>query len=109
MESLIASIQGTAPLPKPQPVYARNPSQVDSSKIIDYNSTAGTKRYRYATAVLSLNEFDHTNVKVLKITTSLTERSNKSGWGSGTGSISEVTVGPKTYDLFHEYGQFTVK
>ena len=69
----------------------------------------GAKRYRYATSALSLSEFDHTTAKVLEITTSLTERSDKSGWGSGTGSITEVRVGPKTYDLFCKYGQFTVK
>ena len=72
-------------------------------------SAVGAKRYRYATAALSLSEFDHTTGKVLEITTSLTERSDKSGWGSGTGSITKVTVGPKTYDLFCEYEQFTVE
>ena len=35
MDALIASIQGTAPVPKQPPVYARNPGQVDSIKIID--------------------------------------------------------------------------
>ena len=34
--------------------------------------------------------------KVLEIKISFTERSNKSGWVSGSGSITEVTVGPKT-------------
>ena len=109
MDALIASIQGIAPLPKPQPVYAHNPGQVDSSKIIDYVSAVGAKKYRYATAALTLNEFDNTTGKVLDSTTSLTERSEKSGWGSGTRSITEVTMGPKTYDLFCEYGQFTVE
>ena len=108
MNALVASIQGTAPVPKQPPVYAHNPGQVDSSKIIDYDSAVGEKRYRYATASLYLNEFDHTTGKVLDITTSLTESSNKFGWGYGTGSITEVTVGPKTYDLFRKYGQFTV-
>ena len=109
MDALIASIQGKAPVPKQPPVYALYPGQVDSSKIIDYGSAVGAKRYRYATEALSLSYFDHTNGKVLKITTSLTKRSDKSGWGSETGSITEVTVGPKTYDLFREYGQFTVR
>ena len=66
------------------------------------------KRYRYATSALSLNEFEHTTGKVLDITTSLTKSSNKFGWGYGTGSITEVTVSPKTYDLFRKYGKFTV-
>ena len=44
----------------------------------------GDKRYRYVTAALFLTEFDHTNGKVLDITTILTERSDKSGWGSST-------------------------
>ena len=35
MDTLIASIQGTAPVPKQQPVYARNSGQVDSKKIIN--------------------------------------------------------------------------
>ena len=108
MDALIASIQGIAPVPKQPPVYACNTFQVDSSKIIDYVSAMGAKRYRYATAALSLSEFDNTNGKVLKTTTSLTKRSDKSGLGSGIGSITEFTVGPKTYDLFREYGQFTV-
>ena len=69
----------------------------------------GTKRYRYATATLSLTKFDHTTGKVLNITTSLTKRSEKYRWGSGTGSITEIKVGAKTYDLFCEYGQFTVE
>ena len=81
MDTIIASIQGTSPVQKPQPVCARNPVQVDSIKIMDYGSSVGAKRYRYATAALSLNEFDHTNGKVLKITMSLTERSDKSGGG----------------------------
>ena len=55
MDALITSIQGTAPVPKPKPVYARNNGQVDSINIIDYNSAVGAKRYRYATAALSLN------------------------------------------------------
>ena len=109
MDALIASIQGTAPMPKPQPVYTRNPGRVDSINIIDYVSAVGAKRYRYTTLALSINDFDHTTGKVLEITTSITERSNKSGWGSGSGSITEVTVDPKNYDLFREYGQFTVE
>ena len=109
MDALVASIQGTTPVPKPSPIYTRNPGQIDSNKIINYVSDVGAKRYSYATASLSLNNFDHTAGKFLKITTSLTKRSDKSGWGSGTGSITEVKVGPKTYNLFHEYGQFTVK
>ena len=40
---------------------------------------------------------------------SLTERSDKSRWVSGSGSITEVTVVPKTYDLFREYGKFMFK
>ena len=109
MDALIASIQGTAPVPKPPPFYARNNGQVDSNKIIDYGRAVGTKRYRYVTAALSLNEFDHSTGKVLKFTTNLAERSNKSGWISGTGSITEVKLIPKTYDLFGEYGHFTVE
>ena len=104
MDALIASIQGTAPVPKPQPVYACNTGPIDSSKIIAYGSAVGAKRYRYATAALSLNEFDHTTGKVLKITSSLTDRSEKSGWGSGSRYITEVTVSPKTYDPFYKYG-----
>ena len=104
MDSLIASIQGTDPVPKPQPVYDRNPFQVDYSKIIDCSSAVGSKSYRYAAAALSLTEFDHTTVKVLEITTSINERSDKSGWGSDSGSITEFTVGPNTYDLFRKYG-----
>ena len=102
MDALITSTHATAPVPKPQPVYARNPGQV-SSNIVDHGSAVIAKRYRYATLALSLNEFDCTTGKVLDITTSLTKRSDKSGWGSGSGSITEVTVSPKTYDLFHEY------
>ena len=109
MDALIASIQGTSLVPKPEPVYARNPGQVDSIKIINYSSAVGAKRYRYATAALSLSEFDHTTGKVLEITTSLTERSDKSGWVYDSGSITEFTVGPKTYNLFREYGLFTVE
>ena len=108
LDALIEYIQSTSPVPKPLPVYARNPGQVDSNKIIDYGSAAGKKRYRYATAALSLNKFNHTTEKFLDITTSLTKRSNKSGWVSGTKSITEVKLGPKTYDLFREYGQFIV-
>ena len=104
MDALIVSIQGTSPVPKPQPVYTCNPGQVDSCKIIDYGSAVGAKRYRYASAALSLIEFDHSTGEVLEITRNLTERSNKSGWGSGSGSITEVTVVPKNYDLFCEYG-----
>ena len=80
MYALITSIQGTSPVPKPQPVYARNPGQVESRKIINYSSAVGVKRYRYPTAALSLSEFDHTTGKVLEITTSLTKRSDKYGW-----------------------------
>ena len=109
MDALIASIQGTSPVPKPQPVYACNPDQVDSRKIIDYGSAVGAKRYRYATVALSLDEFDHTTGKVLEITTSLTERSNQYGWVYISISITEVTVVPKTYDLFRKYGKFTVE
>ena len=109
IDTVITSIQGPYPVPKPPPVYARNPGHVDSNLIIDYGRAVGAKRYRYATAALSLNNFYHTTGKVLEITTSLTERSGKSGWGSGTGSITEVKVGLKTYDMFREYGQFTVK
>ena len=109
MDALIASTQDTAPVPKPPPVYPHNPSQVESNKIIKYSSAIGANRYIYATAEPSLNGFDHTTVKVLDITTSLTERSEKSGWGSGTRSITEVNVGPMTYNLFCEYGQFTVE
>ena len=69
----------------------------------------GAKRYMYSTAALSLNEFDHTTGKFLDITTILTKRSDKSGWGSGSRSVSEVTVVPKTYNLFRKYGQFTVE
>ena len=90
-------------MPKPQTVYDCNPGQVDSSKIIDYGSDVNAKRYRYATSALSLNDFYHTTEKILEITMSLTERSEKSGWGSGSGSITEFTVGPKTNGMFHIY------
>ena len=83
-------------MPKPPPVYARNPGQVESNSIIDYGSAVGAKRYTYTTAAMSLKEFDHSTVKVLDTTTSLTERSKKYGWGSGTRSITEVKVGLKT-------------
>ena len=96
-------------MPKPPPVYAHNPGQVDYNSIINYGSAVGAKMYRYVTAEQSLNEFDHTTRKVLDITTSLTERIKKSGWGSRTGSITEFKVDLNTYDLFREYGQFTVK
>ena len=108
MDALITSIQGTAPVPKPPPVYTRNTGQVDSDSIIDYGSAVGTTRYRYATASLSPKDFDHTTVKFLEITTSLTKRSDKSGWEYGTRSITEFKVGTKTYNLFCEYGHFTV-
>ena len=108
LDTLVASIQGNAPSPKPTPVYARNPGQLEVDSIIDYSSSTGAKRYRYATAALSIPEFDHTSGKVLEITTSLAERSHKSGWGAGTGAITNVKVGAKTFDLFKEYGQFTV-
>ena len=78
MDALVASIQGIAPVPKQQTVYARKPGQVDSINIINYGSAMGAKRYRYTTAALSLNEFDRTTVKVLNIKTSITERSDKS-------------------------------
>ena len=109
MDALIASIQSTDLVPKPPPVYAQNLGQVESNKIIDYGSAIGANRHRHATAVLFLNEFDHTIEKFLEITTSINEKSDKFGWGSGTGSITEVKVCPKTYDLFREYGQFTVE
>ena len=85
MFTLIMSIQGTAPVPKPPPIYAPNPVQADPNLVIDYGSVIGAKRYRYLTAALSLNKFNHTTGKVLNITTSITERSYKCGWGSGTG------------------------
>ena len=90
-------------------VHDHNTGQVESNSITDYGRVVGAKRYIYATTELPLTEFDHTTGKVLNITTSLTERSDKSGWGSGTGSITEVNVGLKTYDLLREYGQFTFK
>ena len=77
--------------------------------IIGYSSTVGANRYRYATVALSLTEFDHTTSEVLNIKTSISKRSDKSRWGSGTGSITEIKVGAKIYDLFHKYGQFTVE
>ena len=55
MDALIFSIQVTAPVPKPQPVYPRNHGQVNARKIVDYGSAVGTKRYRYATAALSIS------------------------------------------------------
>ena len=79
MDTLIVSIQGSAPVTKSPPVYFFSPGQVDSNSIIDYDSAVGEKRYRYATAALSFNEFNHTTGKVLEITTNLTERSDKSG------------------------------
>ena len=100
MDTLIASIQGTAPVPKSPPVYARNPGQVESNSIIYYSSAVGTKMYIYATTELSLNEFNNATKNVLDITTSLTNRSDKSRWESGTVSITEVKVGLKTYYLF---------
>ena len=109
MDALIASIQGTAPVPKPRPIYARNPGQVESIKIINYSSAVGAKRYRYATAAISLNEFGYTTGKFLEITTIITERSDKSGWGSVSGSTTEVTVDPNNYNRLRIYGQFTVE
>ena len=109
LDTLIASMKGKSPVPKLPPVYDHNPGLVDSNKIIDYISSVGAKRYRYATAALSLNKFDHATGKVLKIMTSLAERSDKSRWGSGTRSITKIKVVPKTYSLFFEYGQFMVK
>ena len=84
MDALIVSIQGISLVLKPLPVYAHNTGQIESNKIIDHGSAIKKKSYRYATAALSLNEFDHTTGKVLEITTGLTERSNKSELGSGT-------------------------
>ena len=66
MDTLIASIKDTYPVPKPPPVYARNPGQVHFNSIINYDSAVGAKRYRYATAALSLNEFYRTTRKFLK-------------------------------------------
>ena len=88
MDTLITSIQGIAPVPKAPPVYARNPVQLDANPIVDYGSSVVAKRYRYTAAALSLTEFDHTTSKVLDIMTSLSERSDKSGWGSVTVSIT---------------------
>ena len=34
---------------------------------------------------------------------------DKSRWGSGTMSITEIKVGAKTNEMFREYGKFTVK
>ena len=65
LDTLVASIQGNAPTPKPTPVYARNPGQLEVDSIIDYSTSTGAKRYRYATAALSLSDFDHTSGKVL--------------------------------------------
>ena len=84
MYTLIASRKCTTPVLKPPPIYARNPGQVDSNSVINYDSDVVAKRYRYATEALSLHMFDHTTGKVLEITTSITEMSNKSGWGSGS-------------------------
>ena len=78
MYTLITSIKGTEPVPKSSPLYACNPVQVESKSIIYYGSAVGAKRYRYMTAELSLTEFYHTTVKVTNITTSITERSDKS-------------------------------
>ena len=100
MDTLIAPIQGTSPVPKTPPVYTRNPFQVDSNSIIDYGSAVGAKWYRYATAALSLNKFYHTTGKFLEITTIISKRNNKYGWGSGTGSITKFKVVLRTYDLF---------
>ena len=88
MNTLIASIKGTVPVPKVPPLDARNPGQLDANSIVGYGRSVVDKRYRYATPALSLTKFDHTTGKVLKITMSLAERSNNSGWGSGTGSIT---------------------
>ena len=109
MYTLIASIKGTAPVTKPPYVYVRNPVQIYSNLIIYYGIAVGAKRYRYTTAALSRNKFDHTMRKFLDITSSLAERSNKSGWGSVTGFITDVKLGPNTYELLCEYVQFMVK
>ena len=69
MDTLISSINGTAPVPKAPPGYTRNTGQVDSDLIIDYISTVGAKKYRYETDILSLIKFGHTTSKVLDITT----------------------------------------
>ena len=60
----------------------------------------GSNRYRYVTDALSLTKFYHTTGKFLNITAITTESSDNSGWESGTGSINEIKVGAKTYDLF---------
>ena len=60
----------------------------------------GAKRYRYVTAALSLTKFDHTTGKFLNIAAITTESSDNYGWESGTGSINEIKVGAKTYNLF---------
>ena len=109
MDTLITSIKGTDQVPKAAPVYARNLGQVDSNSTIDYGSDMSANRYRYATATLSITDFDHNNGKVLEITTSINERRDTYGWGSGTGSITEIKVVAKTYNLFCEYEQFTVE
>ena len=69
----------------------------------------GAKRYIYETTALSLNKFDQTTNRVLEITTSLTERSDKYRWRSGTRSITEVKVALKNYDLLRECGKFMVR
>ena len=88
VETLIVSIKGTSLVSKAPPVYDRNPGQLYAKSIINYGSSVGANRCRYVTARISITKFDHTTGKVLEITTSLTERSDKYGWVSGTGSIT---------------------
>ena len=102
MDTFIAFIKDTSPVSKSPPIYAHNPFQIEKNSIIDYVSSVGIRRCSYTTAALSHTKFDHTTFNVLEITTSLTKRSSKSGWGYGTGSITEIKVGTKTYYLFQE-------
>ena len=54
MDTLIVSIKGKSPVPKSPPIYACNPYQVDANSTIDYSRSVISKRYRYATAALSI-------------------------------------------------------
>lgn len=106
LTSIVKAIDGTAPsppIPPAKPVYARNPGQLNPDSFIDYSTSTGMKMYKAATAPLK-DKFDHTNGKVIDLSTSLRQRSDESGWGSGDGAIDIIqdTSGNKR-KLFEEY------
>ena len=102
-----ATTAASAPPVVTQAKFARNPGQYEADEIIDFSSTAGIKRNSKATSPLAEELFNHTSGKVLEITNALRDRSDASGWRSGTGKITAIKVGTATFDLFKDYGQFT--